>query len=113
MARLYLGTDPDRALYYAKKSTDNGDTLGFSVLAEVLDYVSGSSIDTPSLISTSRVQLISQIIVKLDPSFASNVGSCANLEKSGFIRFITGLYFLYFSVYTMRIFRDLGEGIYG
>ena len=90
MARLYLGTDPDRALYYAKKSTDNGDTLGFSVLAEVLDYVSGSSIDTPSLISTSRVQLISQIIVKIDPSFASNVGSCANLEKSGFIRFITG-----------------------
>ena len=89
MARLYLSTDPDRALQYAKYATDNGDTQGFSVLADVLDYMSCPK-SSSSCLNTTRVQLISQVIVKLDPSFASNVGSCVGLEKSGYIKFISG-----------------------
>ena len=89
LARLYLDVDPEKALQYAAKASESGDTIGASVHAEILDSVSGT---VPSVlhISASRVQLVSHLIAKLDPSFAFHAGNSGDLGYSGFITFNSG-----------------------
>ena len=92
LARLYLDIDPRKALQYAEQASENGDTLGASVHSDVLDYVSGT-LPSTSYLSHNRLQLISQLIAKLDPSFAYQVLGSGDLGKSGFITFISGTRF--------------------
>ena len=93
LARLYLDIDPRKALRYAEQASENGDNLGASVHSDVLDYVSGT-LPSSSYLSNNRVQLISHLIAKLDPSFAYHVGGSGDLGNSGFITFISGTIYL-------------------
>ena len=89
LARLYLEVDPGKALQYASKASKAGDALGASVHADILDSVSGT-IPSVSNQSASRVQLVSHLIAKLDPSFAYHAASSGGLGYSGFINYLSG-----------------------
>ena len=89
LARLYLEVDPGKALQYASKASKAGDALGASVHADILDSVSGT-IPSVSHQSASRVQLVSHLIAKLDPSFAYHAASSGGLGYSGFINYLSG-----------------------
>ena len=83
---MYLDLDPAKALLFAEKAVALGDIASESLLATIIDKIPGTS----SQITNTRLQLISQLMSKIDPAFAYNVRKSEKLKNSGFINFITG-----------------------
>ena len=88
LARLYLDTNPAKSLAYANHASTLGDIPATSVHADILD--AGKAPDSAQVTAT-RLRKISQLLAKLDPIFAFNVGRTERIKKSGFITFITGI----------------------
>ena len=80
--------DPETALHYATVAEELGDCEAASIRAEILDR----SLSTGSgHMTTARARLVSQLLAKLDPSFAYHAGVSEKIKGSGFIQFISGL----------------------
>ena len=88
LARLYKDRKPSVALKYAIQASKLGDQKAVVLHAEILD---SGLVHDPEHISTERAQLISQLLVKLDPVFSSNAVDSESIQRSGFIQFIEGL----------------------
>ena len=87
LSRLLADTDPQKSLEYADIAISLGDLVSCRLKSDLLDRVTPSS---PVQISSTRLLLISQLICKLDASFAYNAGSCDTSQRQRFISFITG-----------------------
>lgn len=99
LARLYLDLDPAKSLLFAEQAVALGDIASEPLLAIILDKIPGNS----SQISNTRLQLISQLLSKIDPAFAFNVSKSEMLKNSGFINFITGHHLIYNKVSNISI----------
>lgn len=82
-----MDTDINKSLAYAKQAASLGDSASNKIQADILD--SGLIKNTQQL-SANRIQLISQLISKLDPFFSYNVLKSDSIKNSGFINFATG-----------------------
>jgi hypothetical protein len=82
-----MGFDPKKALTYAQKASTLGDISAKHIEAAILDI--DPSLETQKS-SLTRLQTISSLISKIDPSFAYNSTSCEKIRKSGFIAYLTG-----------------------
>ena len=84
------------SLYYSRLATDLGDVHAGAVHAAVLDT---SNIQGQDHVSRTRLQLLSQVLAKLDPGFSYNSIKSVNIKKSGFIKFIAGTQGLFLNDY--------------
>ena len=87
MSRLYVESNPTKALDYAQKATKLGDGQAEAIQAEILDT---RDISNPTHVSASRLMIASQLLARLDPVFSQNVRDSEILRDLGFIHVITG-----------------------
>ena len=87
LGRLFSDTDTSLSLQYLRLATDLGDVHAGSVHAAVLDT---NNLQGQDHITRARLQLLSQVLVKLDPAFSYNSIKSEIIKQSGFIQFIAG-----------------------
>lgn len=88
LGRLHSNTNPSLSLHYSRLAADLGDLHAGAVHAAVLD---ANNLQGQDHISRARLQLLSQVLVKLDPAFSYNSIKSEIIRQSGFIRFIAGI----------------------
>ena len=87
LARLHLNINTIKSLLYAEKAIALGDTASTQIKAYILD---SGLIKNSKQFSSNRLQLTSKLLSKLDPCFSFNVQNSEKLNKSDFIKHITG-----------------------
>ena len=80
-------SNQQQSLDYATTASKLGDLAAPALQAHLLDYGGATS---PTSMGKGRVRTISQLIAKIDPTFAYNASTSQPVGKSGFIRFLTG-----------------------
>ena len=79
------------ALHYSKLAAGLGDVHAGAVHAAVLDASHPQGQDH---VSRTRLQLLGQVLVKLDPAFSYNSLKSEKVRQSGFIPFILGMEYI-------------------
>ena len=87
LSRLYMNIDLSKSMEYVDTAISLGDSAAFKIKAELLDLCAPNN---KAQMSAERVLLVSKLLSKLDPSFASNANILNSDQKSGFLSFITG-----------------------
>ena len=87
-----MDRDLEKALHYATVAEELGDSEAASIRAEILDR---SPNNRSGHITATRARLVSQLLAKLDPSFAYHAGVSEKVKGSGFIQYISGLIIRY------------------
>ena len=92
LSRLLFETDPNKSFYYAERAIFLGDSGAIKLKTDLLD---SGRIRSTDQISSTKLQLVSQLLCKLDSGFAFNARHLDESRRKDFITFITGwLYFL-------------------
>ena len=86
LARLLVEKDPQKSLMYADLAISLGDSASLKLKADLLD---SGKVQCSDQMSSTKLSLTSQLLSKLDPCFAFNVGRSEDIKKTGFISFIT------------------------
>ena len=102
LARLHLTSNPSKDHSYAIQAASLGDIGAEAVLAEILD---SGNVSSTTHTSTNRVELMGQLLAKLDPEFSYNVNKSEKLRTSGFITYMAGLCINY--IIIMSILNNL------
>ena len=82
-----MDTDPEKALEHARHATSLGDLASPLLQSQLLDY---GGADHSMHMGKDRVRTISLLIARLDPVFSFNILSSKQIEKLGFIQYLTG-----------------------
>ena len=82
-----MNIDLSKSMEYIDTAISLGDSAAFKIKAELLDLCAPNN---KAQMSAERVLLVSKLLSKLDPSFASNANILNSDQKSGFLSFITG-----------------------
>jgi F420-0:gamma-glutamyl ligase-like protein len=87
MSRLTMVSNPQQSLDYATTASKLGDLAAPALQAHLLDHGGATSHTT---MGKDRVRTISQLMAKIDPTFAFTASTSQPVGKSGFIGFLTG-----------------------
>lgn len=90
LARLHITLNPIQALGYARQAISLGDIDAKTILALLLDNPKIPKTLCDGQISSNRVKLISRVIFKIDPVFATNASTSDSIRQTKFTSFIAG-----------------------
>ena len=82
-----MTSDPQESLVFANTAAKLGDLAAPALQAHLLDHGGATSC---TIMGKDRLHTISQLIAKIDPSYAFNASTSQPLRESGYIRFLTG-----------------------
>lgn len=91
LARLSINKNPEAALEYAQKAVELGDLESKTLVAQLLDSDSVSYHARDGKLGIGRITIISRLIAKIDPTYATNAPLSEDIKTLRFSSFLAGI----------------------